>query len=185
MSPNIGAISNSYRRGWDAIFDFAVHLSETIKERINIADPLSLYQKVTSSDVENITQLEDIDREEKRYETLFAETDKDLQPEREKLKDSMNDLAGDFDPASKAKEALMSVWAKVIKDSNTIKALQKTGRKVYESVIQWILPFDFGSESSTLEFTDEKELFSNNYLVKMVDEKIRESMRKRVRKAIL
>ncbi len=140
------------KEDWESIMDLAVHLSETIGKHI------------------------------KRPAMISSEESKDeklLEEERKKLRDH---LEGDHDPdmGEKVKGVLMSVWKKIISRSNTLTRLQIIGRRIYERLIQKLLPFNFAEEKKPIWSGEEKEKSIETKLMEHFEDKIKESMRDRI-----
>ncbi len=184
MSPDIGIKSKKYLRGWDAIFDFAVYLSKSIQKHIDVADPLSLYGRFTSNEEEDIFSPENVLENDVSLENMFEEEKENLEEERKKLRDSFKNITESFDKRSKIREALMTIWSKIISESRTLRVIQKVGERLYEKIIQRFLPFDFDEGISPLESIGEETLFDSSRIVEVLNERIKESMRSRVKTVI-
>ncbi len=157
----------------DRIIGLAVHLSETIGEHIKKPEIISrLIRPSATEDLELETIFENSD--------TLAEKKEYLQEERKKLRDSLD---GEHDPdvGEKVKNSLMSVWEKIISRSNTITRLQNMGRRIYERLIEKLLPFNFTEEDTPIWTGEEKDRSIESKLAEHFEEKIKESMRSRIR----
>lgn len=177
MHPTAGisGFKKMTRKDWESIMDFTVYLSETISEHIK--RPKIIRNFIRSSPIEAL----DIDPG-----TLFKNPESSkknrefLQEERKKLRDL---IENDYDPeiGDKIKGVLMSVWEKTISKSNTLTRLQNVGRRIYERLIQKVLPFDFAEEETPIWSGEEKKKSIETKLMEHFEEKIKESMRNRIR----
>ncbi len=145
------------KEDWEGIMDLAVHLSETIGKHIEKPEIIS--GLITSSD------------ESKKGEFL--------KQERKELRNSLED-DHDANIGEKVKSVLMSVWKKIISRSNTLTGLQNIGRRIYERLIEKLLPFNFAEEDTPIWSGEEKEKSIENKLMEHFEDKIKESMRNRI-----
>jgi len=155
--------------------DMAVHLSETICQHIKKPSISSGSVISVPTDKFNLDLLQVFDDcEDKEGKREYLEDERDM------LKGSLKkDGIAD---KKKVKSALMSVWDKIISRSNTIKRLNTIGRRVYERLIQKILPFDFEEQIDILSTEECKSL--EDKLSEHFEKKIKESMRGRIQARI-
>ncbi|MBS3781380.1 MAG: hypothetical protein KGY66_01865 [Candidatus Thermoplasmatota archaeon] len=173
---NIGKkVKKRYQKDWESIFDFAVYLSNAIGKRIEKPDILSNF--ISSSSSEAWIDLEEMLEERTEIEEHLEEKKEGFTAEREKLRNALDHDTRNFDPRSKAMEALISIWKKTVDGSKTLKSIKSFGRKFYKKVIHLVLPFDF----------DNDEAFQIDMIERgtdLLDQKLRESMRDRIQSKI-
>ncbi len=163
------------KEDWDSIIDLAVYLSETIGEHIKKPEIISRLIKSPSTEE---VDLEPANIFENSYNT--ADEREYLQKERRKLEDYLDGDQGP-DMGEKVKGALMSVWEKIISRSKTITGLQNIGKRIYERLIEKLLPFDFTEEDTPIWSGEEKDRSIESKLAEHFEDKIKKSMRNRIR----
>ena len=141
----------------ESIMDFAVYLSETIGQYIKRPEMIS--GLIRSSE----------ESKEKDF----------LKEERKELRDSL-ERDQNSEIREKIKSILMSVWKKIISRSNTLTGLQNVGRRIYERLVQKLLPFNFAEEDTPIWSVEEKEKSIETKLMEHFEEKIKESMRNKI-----
>ena len=141
----------------ESIMDFAVYLSETIGQHIKRPEMIS--GLIRSSE----------ESKEKDF----------LKEERKELRDSL-ERDQNSEIREKIKSILMSVWKKIISRSNTLTGLQNVGRRIYERLVQKLLPFNFAEEDTPIWSVEEKEKSIETKLMEHFEEKIKESMRNKI-----
>lgn len=157
---------------WESIFDFAVYLSNAIGKRLERPEILS--NLIGSPSIKTGIDLEEILEERTEIDELLEEKREKFRAEREKLRNSLDHDTKNFDPKSKAMEALISIWKKTVDGSKTLKSIRSFGRKFYRRLVHLILPFDFDDDDAfQIEIIDKG--------TDLLNQKLRESMRDRIR----
>jgi len=153
--------------------DSAVYISETVAEHIRKPKVISGF--MSSSSTEDI-----VPEFGSTFNTSNPLEDKReyLQEEREKLQESLSSRGNIKKKA--VKSALMSVWEKIVSRSDILTSLQNIGRRIYERMIQKLLPFDFADEKTPIWSGEEKKRSLESKLLEHFEDKIKESMRMKI-----
>jgi len=167
MHPSVGIsdFKEKTKKDWETTIDLAICLSEAIAEHIKRPEIISMERfEIPGIIFDNSETV----NEERGY----------LQEEREKLREYFE--SEDKDIREKVKGTLMSVWRKIISRSSTFTRLQNIGRRIYERMIQKLLPFDFAEEDTSIWSGEEKKKSIESKLAEHFEEKIKESMRNKI-----
>ncbi|MEF8832365.1 MAG: hypothetical protein V5A66_02470 [Candidatus Thermoplasmatota archaeon] len=187
MYPAIGfdkKIQERFQGDWEKVFDVAVYLSKAIRKQIERPYILSQIDGWQSNEKEMGIDLEKIIEERAVTEEELEKEKEGLTTEREKLRNSLDATVDSFDKKSRVVQALTSIWKKIINGSKALRTIRNFGRKIYQKLIQRILPFDFDSEGLFEKNNRDETTFLNTRLIKALNEDLKKNMRKIIQKEL-
>jgi len=167
---------------WESVFDISVHVSEAIGERLERTKVLPELIQAPSLDIFDFKPA-DIFRKSTDTEKVDIDVKDFLKEEKEELRRAYENYKG-LEKKEKVKSALMSVWSKMIGRSNVLKIVEKMGKRIYEKIIQMILPFDFADDNTPIWALEEESKSIESKIQDHFEEKIKESMRNKIKDRI-
>ncbi|MFP4000333.1 MAG: hypothetical protein ACLFSM_02855 [Thermoplasmata archaeon] len=170
LTPGVPDFKEEIWEDWESVMDIAVYISETISEHIAEPEIMSGLTDLPSMEDLEIPSPFDNSIDEKGF----------LQEEREELRESFE--SEEKPEKNHIKSILMSIWDKVLSRSKTFSVLENIGRRIYERLIQKLLPFNFTDDKTPIISGEEKKKSVETKIVEHFEEKVKESMRENMRK---